>query len=70
MITDSALVALAGLAAVVALLFLLITRFKWHVFLALLVPILLFALIPGIDRRRSSTRSSRGSGARSRASPW
>lgn len=51
MITDSALVALAGLAAVVALLFLLITRFKWHVFLALLVPILLFALIPGIDRR-------------------
>jgi GntP family gluconate:H+ symporter len=51
MITDSALVAIAGLVAIVALLFLLITRFKWHVFLALLVPILLFALIPGIDRR-------------------
>ena len=51
MITDSALVALAGLVAVVALLFLLITRFKWHVFLALLVPVVLFALIPGIDRR-------------------
>ena len=51
MITDSALVALAGLVAVVALLFLLITRFKWHVFLALLVPIALFALIPGIDRQ-------------------
>ena len=33
------------------LLFLLITRFKWHVFLALLVPIVLFALIPGIDRQ-------------------
>ena len=49
MITESALVALAGLVAVVALLFLLITRFKWHVFLALLVPIVLFALIPGID---------------------
>jgi GntP family gluconate:H+ symporter len=51
MITDSALVALAGLLAVIALLFLAITRLKWHVFLALLVPILLFALLPGIDRR-------------------
>ena len=51
MITDSALVALAGLVAVVALLLLLIARFKWHVFLALLVPIVLFALIPGIDRQ-------------------
>lgn len=50
MITDSALVALAGLLAVIALLFLAITRFKWHVFLALLVPILLFALLPGLDR--------------------
>ena len=51
MITESALVALAGLMAIVALLFLLITRFKWHVFLSLLVPIVLFALIPGIDRQ-------------------
>lgn len=51
MITDSAVIALAGLTAVVALLFLLITRFKWHVFAALLVPILLFALIPGVDLR-------------------
>ena len=50
MITESALIAIAGLVAVVALLFLLITRFNWHVFVALLVPIVLFALIPGIDR--------------------
>jgi gluconate:H+ symporter, GntP family len=49
-ITESALIALAGLVGVMALLFLLITRFKWHVFIALLVPILLFALVPGIDR--------------------
>ncbi len=49
-ITESVLVALAGLIGVVALLFLLITRFRWHVFLALLVPILLFAYVPGIDR--------------------
>jgi len=50
MITESALVAISGLVAVVALLFLVITRFKWHVFIALLLPIVLFALIPGIDR--------------------
>ena len=35
----------------IALLFLLITRFKWHVFIALLAPILLFAVIPGLDRQ-------------------
>jgi GntP family gluconate:H+ symporter len=52
MITDSVFVAIAGLTAVVALLFLLIARFKWHVFLALLVPILLFALLPGIDLQK------------------
>jgi gluconate:H+ symporter, GntP family len=51
MITDSALIALAGLMGIIALLFLTVTRFKWHVFLSLLVPILLFALMPGIDRR-------------------
>lgn len=50
-ITDSTLIALGGLIAVVAILFLTITRFKWHVFLAVLVPILLFALVPGIDRK-------------------
>jgi GntP family gluconate:H+ symporter len=49
-ITDSTLVALGGLIGVVALLFLLITRWRWHVFIALLGPILLFALLPGIDR--------------------
>ena len=50
MITNSVVVAIVGLVGIIALLFLLITRFKWHVFLALLVPILLFALIPGLDR--------------------
>jgi GntP family gluconate:H+ symporter len=50
-ITDSAIVALAGLIGVVALLFLAITRYKWHVFIAVLGPILLFALVPGLDRK-------------------
>ena len=49
-ITDSTLVALGGLIGVVALLFLLITLKRWHVFIALLGPILLFALLPGINR--------------------
>ena len=49
-ITTSTVIALGGLIAVVALLFLLITKFKWHVFIALLVPILLLALLPGMDR--------------------
>ncbi len=49
-ITTSTIIALGGLIGVVALLFLLITKFKWHVFIAMLVPILLLALLPGIDR--------------------
>lgn len=51
MITDSTVVAIGGLLAVIALLFLAMVRFKWHVFIALLVPILLLGLLPGIDRR-------------------
>jgi GntP family gluconate:H+ symporter len=50
-VTDSTLVALGGLIGVVALLFLLITLKRWHVFIALLGPILLFALLPGINRK-------------------
>lgn len=62
MITEQILTALGGLTAVVALLFLAITRFKWHVFIALLVPILLFALLPGIDRERFITAFEEGFG--------
>ena len=49
-ITDSTLIALGALIAVIAVLFLTITRYKWHVFIALIVPILLMALLPGINR--------------------
>ena len=49
-ITESTLIALSGLIGVIALLFLLITKLRWHVFIALLGPILLFALLPGINR--------------------
>ncbi len=40
---------LVGFIVVIALLLLLITKLKWHVFLALLLPILLFGLIPGVN---------------------
>src|SRR5215218_568794 len=49
-VTGSTLIALGGLVGVVALLFLAIARYRWHVFIALLGPMLLFALLPGIDR--------------------
>lgn len=62
MITESAIIAIAGLIGMIALLFLLITRFKWHVFIALLLPILLFAMMPGLDRRALITAFERGFG--------
>ena len=62
MITENVLTALGGLLAVVALLFLAITRLKWHVFIALLVPILLFALLPGVDRELFITAFEEGFG--------
>jgi len=62
-ITDSTLIALGGLIAVVALLFLLITKFRWHVFIAMLVPILLFALVPGIDHAVFITAFETGFGS-------
>jgi GntP family gluconate:H+ symporter len=62
MITENTFVALAGLVAIMVLLFLLITRFKWHVFIALLGPILLFAAIPGLDRSEFISAFEQGFG--------
>ena len=42
-------VTLLGFLGVIVLLLLLIARYKWHVFSALLVPILLFGIIPGVQ---------------------
>lgn len=49
-VTTSVAVALIGLVGCVVLLMLLIARWKWHVFTALLIPILLFGVLPGIQR--------------------
>ena len=49
-VTSNVVVALIGFAGCVLLLMFLIARWKWHVFLALLLPILLFGVLPGIQR--------------------
>jgi GntP family gluconate:H+ symporter len=49
-VSTSPIVALLGFAAVIVLLLFLITRWKWHVFAALLIPLLLFGVLPGIER--------------------
>jgi GntP family gluconate:H+ symporter len=49
-VTTSVVIALVGLAGCVVLLMFLIARWKWHVFLALLLPILLFGILPGVQR--------------------
>lgn len=49
-VSTSVGIALLGLAGSVALLLFLIARWKWHVFLALLIPILLFGVLPGVHR--------------------
>lgn len=49
MIIENAILALSAFVAVIAVLFLLIGTFRWHVFLALLLPIILMALVPGTN---------------------
>ena len=44
------IVALLGFVGVLALLLFLIAKWKWHVFLAMLTPILIFGIIPGIQK--------------------
>jgi GntP family gluconate:H+ symporter len=48
-VITNVVVALAGFAGVVVLLMLLIARWKWHVLLALLLPILVFGVLPGVQ---------------------
>ncbi|MEX2470383.1 MAG: GntP family permease [Pseudohongiellaceae bacterium] len=49
-VNTSAAVSLLGFVAVIFLLLFLIAKWKWHVFFALLIPILLFGLLPGIQQ--------------------
>ena len=49
-VTTNVVVALVGFAGLIVLLLFLIAKWKWHVFLALLLPILLFGVLPGVQR--------------------
>ena len=49
-IVVSPVLALAAFLGVIIVLMILITRWRWHVFLALLLPLLLFGIIPGVQK--------------------
>jgi len=61
-VTSSVVLAVAGFAGCIVLLMLLIARWKWHVFLALLFPILLFGVLPGIQRNNFIAAFEKGFG--------
>jgi len=48
-VATSPLLALLAFLGVIVLLLFLIAKWRWHVFLALLIPLLLFGLIPGVQ---------------------
>ena len=49
-VSTSPAISLIGFSIVIFLLLFLIAKWKWHVFFALLIPILLFGVLPGIQR--------------------
>lgn len=61
-VNTSAAVSLIGFTAVIFLLLFLIAKWKWHVFFALLIPILLFGILPGIQQNNFIDAFERGFG--------
>ncbi len=49
-VNTSAAVSLLGFGVLIFLLLFLIAKWKWHVFFALLIPIMLFGILPGIQQ--------------------
>ena len=49
-VSTSAAISLIGFTVVIFLLLFLIAKWKWHVFYALLIPIILFGVLPGIQQ--------------------
>ena len=47
-VNTSAAISLTGFAVLIFLLLFLIAKWKWHVFFALLIPIMLFGMLPGV----------------------
>ena len=49
-VSTSPAISLAGFAVVIFLLLFLIAKWKWHVFFALLIPIMIFGILPGVQQ--------------------
>ncbi|MDP6416696.1 MAG: GntP family permease, partial [Gammaproteobacteria bacterium] len=49
-VSTSAAISLGGFVVVIFLLLFLIAKWKWHVFFALLIPIMLFGILPGVQQ--------------------
>jgi GntP family gluconate:H+ symporter len=61
-VTTNVFLALTGFAGIIALLLFLIARWKWHVFFALLIPMMLFGIIPGVRQNNFITAFENGFG--------
>ena len=61
-VATSPLVALLGFLGVIIVLLWLIAKWRWHVFLALLVPLMLFGLIPGVQTNNFIAAFEKGFG--------
>ncbi len=61
-VATSPLLALLAFLGVIVLLLFLIAKWRWHVFSALLVPLLLFGLIPGVQTNNFIAAFERGFG--------
>ena len=49
-VSTSPAISIAGFAVVIFLLLFLIAKWKWHVFFALLIPIMIFGILPGVQQ--------------------
>ncbi len=61
-VSTSPLLSLVAFIGVIALLLFLIARWRWHVFLALLVPLLIFGVVPGIVTHNFTAAFEKGFG--------
>ena len=62
-VVTSPLLALLAFLGVILLLLFLIAKWRWHVFLALLVPLLIFGVIPGVEQNNFIAAFERGFGS-------
>ena len=62
-VTTSPLIALLGFLGVILVLLFLIAKWRWHVFAALLVPLMLFGLIPGVQTNNFIAAFEKGFGS-------